>query len=58
MNGPARIQDISKIDEKEIRDRSHVPDTKSMKAEIRKVIEPVGAMDASHVPEGVIEKDI
>ena len=58
MNGPARVQDLSQFNNKELRDKKTVPDTKNSKKKIDKVIEPVGAMDCSFVPEGTIEKDI
>jgi hypothetical protein len=58
VNGPARVNNMLKVEDKEIRDGVEVPNVMNSKAEIRKVIEKVGAMDASYSPEGMIEKDI
>ena len=57
MNGPARVNDMLVMDDKELRNKQEVPDS-NMNPEIRKVIDVVGAMDASHIPAGTLEKDI
>ena len=58
MNGPARVNNMLVMDDKEIRDENEVPDAKNTKKDIRKVIDIVGEMDASYTPSGTLEKVI
>jgi hypothetical protein len=58
MNGPARVNDMLVMDNKELRDKKDVPDAQNLKAEFTKVIDIVGEMDASHTPAGSLEKTI
>ena len=58
MNGPARVNNMLVMDDKEIRDENEVPDVKNTKKDIRKVIDIVGEMDASYTPSGTLEKVI
>lgn len=56
MNGPKNVKNLRTLPNKESCKKAEIPSVQKMSEKIDKVIEPTGSMDASHVPEGTIEK--